>query len=84
MRSWRNAAAKYRPYARLRNYWETNRMAQINAKETKDEVLHETRRIKESLAESMAFDIDRVLEDARRKQKESGRTILSPPGAAHA
>ena len=48
-------------------------MAQINAKETKDEVLHETRRIKESLAESMAFDIDRVLEDARRKQKESGR-----------
>ena len=54
-------------------------MAQRNEKETTDEVVQETRRIKEVLAESMDFDIDRILEDARRKQKESGRKVLSPP-----
>ena len=57
-------------------------MAQINEKETTDDVIRQTRRIKEALAESMDFDIDRILEDARLKQlkqKESGRKILSPP-----
>ena len=54
-------------------------MAQIEVKETTDEVIQETRRIKEVLAESLDFDIDRILEDARQKQKESGRKILSPP-----
>lgn len=54
-------------------------MGQIQEKETRDEVIHETRRIKEVLAESLDFDIDRILEDARRKQKESGRKVLSPP-----
>ena len=54
-------------------------MAQINEKDTRDEVIQEMRRIKEALAESMNFDIDRILEDARLKQKESGRKILCPP-----
>jgi hypothetical protein len=54
-------------------------MAQMNAKETDDEVLRETRRIKEALAASMDFDIDRILEDARQKQRESGRRIISAP-----
>jgi len=54
-------------------------MAQINEKETTDEIIRETRKIKEALGESMDFDIDRILEDARRKQKESGRKILPPP-----
>ena len=54
-------------------------MAQRNEKETMDEVVEETRRIKEVLAQSMDFDIDRILEDARRKQKESGRKILCFP-----
>jgi hypothetical protein len=54
-------------------------MAQINEKETTDEVVQETRRIKEALAASMDFDIDRILEDARQKQQESGRKILPPP-----
>lgn len=54
-------------------------MAQIEEKETTDEVIQETRRIKEVLAQSLDFDIDRILEDARRKQKESGRNVLSPP-----
>jgi len=54
-------------------------MAQTNEKETSDEVIQETRRIKEALGAAMDFDIDRILEDARRKQAESGRKVLSPP-----
>jgi len=53
-------------------------MAEINEKETTDEILRETRRIKETLAASMDFDVDRILEDARRNQNESGRKILHP------
>ena len=53
-------------------------MARVNEKETTDEVIRETRRIKETLAESMNFDVDRLLEDARGKQRQSDRRILSP------
>ena len=54
-------------------------MKKINDKEIRDEVIHETRRIKEALAKSMNFDIDRILKDARLRQGNSGRKILSPP-----
>ncbi len=54
-------------------------MAQLNEKETTDEIVQEARRVKEVLAESMDFDMDRILKDARRKQKESGRNVLPPP-----
>ena len=54
-------------------------MAQMEEKQTTDEVVEQVRRIKGALAESMGFDIDRILEDARQKQKESRRTVLSPP-----
>ena len=54
-------------------------MKKINDKETRDEVIHETRRIKEALAKSMDFDIDRILKDARLRQGKSGRKIFSPP-----
>ena len=54
-------------------------MASYNEKETRDEVVHEIRRIKEALAKSMDFDVDRILEDARQRQKESGRKVLPPP-----
>lgn len=54
-------------------------MAQINAPETTDEVIRETRRIKESLAQAMDFDIDRILEEARKKERQSERKILTPP-----
>ncbi len=54
-------------------------MARIKETETVDEVIRETRRIKASLAESMNFDIDLILRDARRKQRQSGRKVLSPP-----
>ena len=54
-------------------------MKESNKNETTDEVIQETRRIKEALAESMDWDIHRILDDARRKQQQSGRTVLSPP-----
>ena len=54
-------------------------MAQINERETTDEIIREMRRIKEVLGESADFDIDRILENARAKQKDSGRKILPPP-----
>lgn len=54
-------------------------MKPMNDKETTDEILLETRRIKEALAESMDFDLDRILKDAREKQGKSGRIVLSPP-----
>ena len=41
-------------------------MRQINDKETTDEIIQETRRIKEALAESMDFDLDRIIEETRK------------------
>ena len=54
-------------------------MARMNDKEPTDEVVEQVRRIKAALAESMDFDIDRILEDARQRQKESRRPVVSPP-----
>jgi hypothetical protein len=54
-------------------------MAQIKETETTDEVIQETRRIKEVLAASLGFDIDRILQEAKEKQKKTGRKVLSPP-----
>ena len=54
-------------------------MKPMDEKETTDEIIQETRRIKEALAKSMDFDIDRILEDARHRQEKSGRVVLAPP-----
>ena len=54
-------------------------MMRINEIETRDEIILEIRKIKEALAKSVDFDIDRMLEEARQKQKKSNRQILSPP-----
>ena len=54
-------------------------MAQVDDKHTADEVVEQVRKIKETLAKSMDFDIDRILEDAREKQRETSRTVLLPP-----
>jgi len=54
-------------------------MSQDHERETPDEILQQTRRIKEALAASADFDIDRILEEARRNQKGSQREVLSPP-----
>ena len=54
-------------------------MKPMDEKETTDEIIQETRRIKEALAKSMDFDLDRILEDARQKQEKSGRVVLTSP-----
>jgi len=54
-------------------------MDKTNEHETTDVIIREMRRIKEDLARSTDFNIDRILENAREKQKQSGREILSPP-----
>jgi hypothetical protein len=54
-------------------------MAEFNDHETTDRVIEETRRIKEELAASFDYDIDRILEDARKRQDKSGRIVLAPP-----
>ena len=53
-------------------------MSMLSEKVTTDTVVQEVRKIKETLSEKHDFDIDRILDDARRKQRESGRTILAP------
>jgi hypothetical protein len=54
-------------------------MAQMTETKTTDEVILESRKIKAALAEAMDFDIDRILEDAKGKQRKTGRIVLSPP-----
>ncbi len=54
-------------------------MKPMNDKETTDEIIQEARRIKQTLAKSIDFDIDRILKHARQKQGKSGRAVLCPP-----
>ena len=54
-------------------------MPTIKESTTTDEVIREIRKIKEQMAQAFDFDIDRILADARVKQRKSGRQILSPP-----
>jgi len=46
---------------------------------TEDEIMRETRKIKTELAKAFDYNVDRILEDARKKEKTRGRKILSPP-----
>ena len=54
-------------------------MATIKESTTTDEVVQEVRKIKEQLAQAFDFDIDRILADAREKQRKGGRRILPAP-----
>lgn len=47
---------------------------------TSDEVIQEVRHIKETLAASFDFDIRRILDDAREKQKHSNHKIIGVSG----
>jgi predicted GNAT family N-acyltransferase len=69
---------------RTKNSSEADRMSQTGKRETADEVLQETRRVKEALAKSMDFDIGRIVADARQRQEQSGRKVLSPPSRKNA
>lgn len=46
---------------------------------TIDEVIASVREIKESLARKFDFDVHRILEDARSRQKSARREVLPPP-----
>ena len=47
--------------------------------QTRDEVIQEVRKIKDYLAKVFAYDLKKMLDAARMRQKTSGHTILSPP-----
>jgi hypothetical protein len=51
-------------------------MSQMETTDTTDEIILEVRRIKETLAEQENFDLDRILESARRDQQTGGRKII--------
>ena len=54
-------------------------MTQIDEAPTTDEIIREVRAIKETLARSVDYDIQRILEDARGRQRSSGRKIIAAP-----
>jgi hypothetical protein len=47
--------------------------------QTKYEVIQEVRKIKDDLAKVFAYDLKKMLDAARMRQKTSKHTILSPP-----
>jgi hypothetical protein len=54
-------------------------MATDDESTTTDEIVQQVREIKERLARVFDFDIDRILADAREKQRKCNRKILAPP-----
>lgn len=54
-------------------------MAKIVDTESKDEIIEEVRRIKESLAASVGFDVGRIVANAKRTQLECGHEIIHAP-----
>ena len=53
-------------------------MGLIEDRPSTDEILANVRETKLRLAAEMDFSITRILEDARKRQSQSGRRILSP------
>jgi len=54
-------------------------MIELDHVQTKDEVIQEVRKIKDDLAKEFSYDLKKMLDAARMRQKTSGHTILSPP-----
>ena len=52
--------------------------------QTRDEVIQEVRKIKEDLAKAFEYDLKKMLDAARMRQKTSGHIILSPPARQNA
>ena len=50
----------------------------------RDEVIQEVRKIKDDLAKAFAYDLKKMLDDARMRQKASGHIVLSPPARQNA
>jgi hypothetical protein len=51
----------------------------IEKMQRKDEVIQEVRKIKDDLAKVFAYDMKKMLDAARMRQKTSGHTVLAPP-----
>ena len=54
-------------------------MGRIQEIPTYDEIVEETRRIKDALAQPFGYDVHCILEDAREKQRASHRKIIPAP-----
>jgi hypothetical protein len=52
--------------------------------QTRDEVIQEVRKIKDDLAKAFAYNLKKMLDDARMRQMTSGHIILSPPARHNA
>jgi hypothetical protein len=52
--------------------------------QTRDEVIQEVRKIKDDLAKAFAYDLRKMLDAARMRQKTNGHIILSPPARHNA
>jgi hypothetical protein len=52
--------------------------------QAKDEVIQGVRKINDDLAKAFAYDLKKMLDAARMRQKTSGHTILSPPARQNA
>ncbi|MCY7345998.1 MAG: hypothetical protein LH614_07215 [Pyrinomonadaceae bacterium] len=46
----------------------------------KDEIIEETRRLRDEYAKQFDYDLRKIFEDLQKKQKESGRTYVSLSG----
>ena len=51
---------------------------EIENVQIKDEVIQEVRKIKDELAKEFSYDLKKMLDAARMRQKTSGHTVLSP------
>ena len=59
-------------------------LIEVEHAQTKDEVIQEVRKIKDDLAKAFSYDLKKMLDAARMRQKTSGHTILSPPAKQNA
>ena len=59
-------------------------LIEVEHAQTKDEIIQEVRKIKDDLAKAFSYDLKKMLDAARMRQKTSGHTILSPPAKQNA
>lgn len=50
----------------------------MNEKKPQDEIIAEVRAIRDALAAKHGYDPERLYEEARRREAESGRELLEP------
>lgn len=59
-------------------------LIEVDHIQTKDAVIQEVRKIKDDLAKAFSYDLKKMLDAARRRQKTSGHPIVSPPAKQNA